>query len=153
MTATGLDVFDNTIQKTNIWLGEICETMGVDRATAWRVLGAVLRAVRDRVPVELSAHLGAQLPLLVRGAYYDQFTPDAQPLEYRSLDEFLTEVTTRMHGAQPVDPKAATQAVFGVLTRHITPEQVANVRDALPDEVRALWHDVMPLPHGQSISG
>lgn len=144
MSATGLDVFDTTLQKTHIWLNEISEIMGEDRQTAWVVLGAVLRAIRDRLPVELAANLSAQLPLLVRGAYYDQFNPSVQPLTYRSLDEFLTEVTTRMRTAKPVDPRAATHAVFGVLTRHLTPEQIEKVRHALPEDVRAAWPIVMP---------
>ena len=79
MSATGLDVFDKTVQITNIWLNEIMEDIGPDRRLAWKVLSVVLRKIRDRVPVELAAHLGAELPLLVRGAYYDQFEPAKQP--------------------------------------------------------------------------
>jgi uncharacterized protein (DUF2267 family) len=56
------------------------------------VLGAVLRGVRDRIPLDLAAHLGAQLPLLVRGAYYDQFRPSELPDKSRSLDEFLQAI-------------------------------------------------------------
>jgi uncharacterized protein (DUF2267 family) len=67
MSATGVDVFDKTLQTTNIWLDEIMEEMGPDRQLAWRILGAVLRALRDRLPPDLAAHLSAQLPLLVRG--------------------------------------------------------------------------------------
>ena len=74
MSATGLDVFDKTLQTTHIWLDELMEEIGPDRQVAWHVLGAVLRAVRDRVPLELAVHLGAQLPLLIRGTYYDQWS-------------------------------------------------------------------------------
>ena len=59
MSATGLDVFDKTIQTTNIWLDEIMEDMGPDRQVAWHTLGAVLRTLRDRLPPDLAAHLGA----------------------------------------------------------------------------------------------
>lgn len=38
----------------------------LDRQVAWNVLGAVLRALRDRVPASLAANLGAQLPLIAR---------------------------------------------------------------------------------------
>ena len=75
MSTTGLDVFDKTLQTTNIWLDEIMDVVGPDRGVAWHVLGAVLRTLRDRLPLGLAAHLGAQLPLLVRGTYYDQFQP------------------------------------------------------------------------------
>ncbi|MGK6357046.1 DUF2267 domain-containing protein [Sphingomonas sp. DT-207] len=70
MSATGLDVFDKTIQTTNIWLDEIMAEIGPDRQIAWKVLSTVLHKLRDRLPVEAAAHFGAQLPLLVRGAYY-----------------------------------------------------------------------------------
>jgi hypothetical protein len=47
MSATGLDVFDKTLQTTNIWLDEIMAKLGPDRQVAWHVLGAVLHALRD----------------------------------------------------------------------------------------------------------
>ena len=34
MSATGLDVFDKTLQTTNIWLKEIMQTVGPDRHRA-----------------------------------------------------------------------------------------------------------------------
>ena len=49
MAATGLDVFDKTLQTTNIWLDEIMEVIGPDRQVAWHTLGAVLRPLRDRL--------------------------------------------------------------------------------------------------------
>src|SRR6266540_3290801 len=78
MSATGLDVFDKTLQTTHTWLDEIMRTVGPDRQVAWHVLGAVLRVLRDRLPVGLAAHLGAQLPILVRGVYYDQWRGSEQ---------------------------------------------------------------------------
>jgi len=80
MSVTGLDVFDKTLQTTNIWLDEIMAKLGPDRQVAWHVLTAVLHALRDRLPVGLAVHLGAQLPLLVRALYYDQWRPSEQTL-------------------------------------------------------------------------
>ena len=79
MSATGLDVFDRTLQITNTWLDEVMETLGPDRKIAWHALGAVLRALRDQLTLGLTAHFGAQLPLLVRGLYYDQWRPHTAP--------------------------------------------------------------------------
>jgi uncharacterized protein (DUF2267 family) len=92
MAATGLDVFDKTLQTTNIWLDEIMKVIGPDRQVAWHTLGAVLRPLRDRLPLGLAAHLGSQLPLLVRGLYYDQWEPEKQPDKTRSLEEFLERI-------------------------------------------------------------
>ncbi|KAB0266261.1 DUF2267 domain-containing protein [Microvirga brassicacearum] len=79
MSTSGLDVVDKTLQATNLWLKEISDELGPDRKVAWKVLSVVLHKLRDRIPVELSTHLGAELPLLVRGVYYDQFEPAKQP--------------------------------------------------------------------------
>jgi uncharacterized protein (DUF2267 family) len=147
MSATGLDVFDKTLQSTNAWLSEIMAKLGPDRQVAWHVLGAVLRTLRDRLPLGLAAHLGAQLPLLVRGLYYDQWQPREQPLKLRSLDEFLQHVSKDLNNIRPVDAKKAVQAVFQVLNHYVDPGQVGKVRDALPEPIRVLW----PSDAGQAV--
>jgi uncharacterized protein (DUF2267 family)/CBS domain-containing protein len=148
MSATGLDVFDKTLQTTNIWLDELMADIGPDRQVAWHVLGAVLRTVRDRVPAGLAAHLGAQLPLLVRGAYYDGYRPSAEPLPIRDLDGFVAHVQEGLRDIRPVNGRDAVAAVFGLLGEHLTRGQCANVYDALPEEVRRLWRldDGEPAP-------
>lgn len=139
MSATGLDVFDKTLQTTHIWLDEIMAELGPDRRLAWHVLGAVLRTLRNRLTTDLSAHLGAELPLLVRGTYYEQYRPAEQPDVTRSLDEFLHRVQTQLNGARPVNTHTAVSCVFGVLSRHIDAGQSAKTRHSLPEEIRALW--------------
>lgn len=139
MATTGLDVWDKTIQTTNAWLMDVMEETGADRRLAWHALGAVLRTMRERIPPELAAHLGAQLPLLVRGAYYDQHRPSRRPDDYRSLAEFQERVAAQMREAKPVDTRLAILGVFLTLERHVEAGQLDKVIDALPFEVRALW--------------
>src|SRR4051812_10545402 len=115
MSATGLDVFDKTLQSTNIWLDEVSQTVGPDRQIAWKVLSTVLHKLRDRMPVELSAHLGAELPLLIRGVYYDQFEPAKQPSDWK-LEEFTHEVGKWLSDVRPINPEDAMRAVFSVLS-------------------------------------
>jgi uncharacterized protein (DUF2267 family) len=139
MSATGLDVFDKTLQTTNIWLNEITDRIGPDRQVAWKVLATVLHKLRDRLPVELAAHLGAQLPLLVRGIYYDQFEPAHMPGDCRTPEEFRAEVAEGLTDIRPVDPDEAIAAVFAVLDRHLSEGQLAKVRHALPKGLRMAW--------------
>jgi uncharacterized protein (DUF2267 family) len=139
MSATGLDVFDKTLQTTNKWLDEIMVEIGPDRQIAWHALGAVLRTLRDRLTLGLAAHLGAQLPLLIRGLYYDQWRPSDQPAKFRSADEFLERVGQEMAGIRPVNVEDATRAVLRVLNHHVDPNQVEHVRTSLPEHIRALW--------------
>lgn len=139
MTATGLEVFDKTIQTTHVWLNDIMDPLDVDRHVAWRILGAVLQTLRDRLPVELAAHLGSQLPLIVRGAYYDQFTPARQPSDCDTPEAFVATVAERLSDVPPVDADDAVATVFTVLDRHLSEGQMTKVRHALPRGVRMAW--------------
>ena len=101
MSATGLDVFDKTLQTTHIWLDELMAEIGF---VAWHVLGPVLRAMRDRIPLELAVHLGSQLPLLVRGLYYDQWhAPGRMDEKPRTLDAFLSPISEQLAQTRPIN--------------------------------------------------
>jgi uncharacterized protein (DUF2267 family) len=139
MATTGLEVFDKTLHTTNLWLDEINAEIGPDRHLAWRVLGAVLRSIRDEMQVEQSAHFAAQLPLMIRGAYYDQYRPVAQPAQARSQDEFIARIQHDLDGSRPVKAEQAAAAVMHTLNRHVTEGQIKKVRGALPKGIRAMW--------------
>jgi uncharacterized protein (DUF2267 family) len=139
MAVTGLEVLDKSVQTTNIWLNEISEKIGPDRRLAWHVLGVVLRVLRDRLTAEEAAHLAAQLPLVVRGAYYDQYRPSARPDVFRSRAEFVRRVASGLADVRPVDPQRAVETVFAVLDRHIDAGETAEIRHSLPEEIRALF--------------
>ena len=142
MSANGLEVFDKTLETTHIWLKEIMIDLGPDKQVAWKVLSTVLHKLRDRLSINLAAHLGAQLPLLVRGVYYDQFEPAKMPSECRSREEFVAEVAEWLSDARPVDPEDAIRSVFKVLSRHVSQGQIGHVKQALPKPVRLMWDDM-----------
>lgn len=63
------DIFDGTLQKTQIWLNELMTALDWENHPhkAYLALRTVLHALRDRLTVEEAVQLGAQLPMLVRG--------------------------------------------------------------------------------------
>jgi uncharacterized protein (DUF2267 family) len=139
MSVTGLNVFDDTVQKTNIWLKDVMDDLGPDRQRAYQVLRAVLHTLRDRLTIDEGAHLSAQLPMLIRGIFYEGWDPQPRPNKARSLDEFMAEVSQRLDAAPPINPETATRAVFRAIDRHVTAGETQDVRTALPKEVQALW--------------
>lgn len=141
MSTNGLEVFDKTLETTHIWLKEIIEDVGHERHVAWHVLSVVLQRVRDRLPLPLAAHLGAQLPTLIRGVYYDQFDPGRLPGHRMTRDEFIEDVADGLRDTRPIDPLVAIGAVFGVLSRHVSEGQIRKVCDALPRSIRSLWQE------------
>ena len=139
MSANGLAVFDKTLQTTHIWLDQIMARIGPDRQIAWKVLGTVLHKLRDRLPAEASAHLAAQLPLLIRGAYYDQYRPSEQPTDCRTREEFVDEVAEWLADTRPVDPEEAIAAVFDAISRNVDAGQVEKIKRVLPKAIREMW--------------
>ena len=139
MSATGLDVFDKTLQTTHLWLNQIMDVTGPDKQVAWHVLGAVLRTLRDRVPLPVAVHLGAELPLLVRGIYYDQWHPAGKPGGERRAEEFVANVAAGLRSNRPVAPESAARAVFSTIGHHVSSGQVEKIRQSLPADIRRLW--------------
>jgi uncharacterized protein (DUF2267 family) len=140
MSQTGIAAFDSTIQTTNTWLNELMEQVAwLDRHRAYRALGAVLHTLRDRLTVESVTALGAQLPLLIRGMYYEGWHPHGKPLKQRKREEFLAHIRMALHDDPMIDPEEAARAVFQVLAKHVTAGEIDSVKSALPHEIRALW--------------
>lgn len=140
MTMTGLAQFDETVQLTNIWLKELMDDLGwTDRHRAYRALRAVLHALRDRLPVEAAAHLSAQLPMLIRGFYFEGWRPAAVPGKERSKEDFLKNVEGELANDPQIKSEDATRAVLRLLNRHVSEGEVGELRASLPEPIRALW--------------
>jgi uncharacterized protein (DUF2267 family) len=103
------------------------------------VLGATLRVLRDCLVLGLAAHLGSQLPLLVRGLYFDQWSPTEKPTDLHTADEFPAEVERSLGDIRPVNVRDAVRTVFRTISDHVERGQVVKVQDALPKEIRTLW--------------
>jgi uncharacterized protein (DUF2267 family) len=140
MSVTGLAPFDSTIQTTNVWLNDILERLAwADRPRAYHALRAVLHALRDRLPVDQAAALAAQLPMLVRGFYYEGWHPHGKPVKERHKEDFLAHVAAAFQDDPGVDPEEVTRAVFTVLSNHVSYGEVEAVKHSLPAELRSLW--------------
>lgn len=139
MSTTGLEVFDDTLQKTNTWLKEIMQVLGPDRRRAYTAMRGVLHCLRDRLTVDEAAHLGAQLPMLVRGIYYEGWRPAGKPNKIRSRDEFLAGIARHFEHVRPIDPQDAARAVFQTLEHHVDPGEIADVIQSLPQDIRTMW--------------
>jgi uncharacterized protein (DUF2267 family) len=139
MSLTGLEVFVETLHKTNAWLKEIEGVLGPERRRAYQALRAVLHCLRDRLTVDEAAQLGDQLPMLVRGIYYEAWHPAGKPEKVRSREEFLARIGARLPKAKAIDPEDAARAVFQVLENHVSAGEIRDVMQSLPEEIRTLW--------------
>jgi uncharacterized protein (DUF2267 family) len=99
----------------------------------------VLHALRDSLPLNESAHFVAQLPGLLRGIYYEQWRPSATALRRSSKADFVARVAESFK-TDPLAPSAReVMVVFELLSKKISPGEIADVRHALPEHLRNLW--------------
>jgi uncharacterized protein (DUF2267 family) len=140
MTQTSLDVFERTLHKTNTWLNEVMLALpSPDRRDAYRALRATLHALRDSITLTEAAQLGAQLPMLIRGFYYEGWDPTVTATTRRHKEDFLGRIAQELRGSDVIDPEQAACAVFTVLTRRISEGEIEDVKHVLPSELRDLW--------------
>ena len=148
MSTTNIEVFDTTVQKTNEWLRDISRELGDEnRRHAYLALRGTLHAIRDFLPIEESAHLSAQLPLLVRGIYFEGWNPSNTPAEDRSVESFLSRTEHALERAlwnedHSIDTEHAVRAVLRVLSDRISAGEIEQVRHVLPEHIRELWPEV-----------
>jgi uncharacterized protein (DUF2267 family) len=137
--SSGIEGIDRSLQLTNLWLKDLMTRLGTgERQLAYLALRTTLHALRDRLAVDEAAHLGAQLPAVIRGIYYEGWRPAGKPLKEHSKEAFLAHVKAEAH-APDFDPEPAARAVFGLLAARISAGEIADVKGALPRPIRALW--------------
>jgi uncharacterized protein (DUF2267 family) len=140
MSVTAIAPIERTVHTTNTWLKELLEELGwEDRQRAYHALAVVLQALRDRLTVAEAADLGAQLPLLIRGLYYEGWTPNGKPVKEHTKEEFLRHVATALGGPESIYPEGVAWAVFKVLQRHVSAGEIADIKHVLPAPIRSLW--------------
>lgn len=140
MSTSTVKAFDSTIHKTNTWLKELMSELDWDDyARSYHALRAVLHALRDRLTIEEATDLAAQLPMLIRGFYYEGWNPSGKPIPDRKKDAFLAHVSGEFGDDPHVDIEEVTRAVFRVISNHVTSGEIDDIKRCLPRELRALW--------------
>lgn len=140
MSATGLEVFDKTLQETNLWLKALeTEIGGEDRHRAYLILRSTLHALRDRLGPRAAAQLGAQLPILLRGVFYEGWRPSDTPVKDRHAEEFLAHVRAGLPAGMKLNIGEAVRAVLAVMWQKVDPGEVAKMAKLMPAELREFW--------------
>ncbi|WP_297617507.1 DUF2267 domain-containing protein [uncultured Roseicyclus sp.] len=142
MSALGLKIIDESVQQANIWINEVDYRVGlVNKQRAYRLLRAVLQALRDQLSPDEAAQLSAQLPIFVRGIFYEGYDPSRTPAAIRSKADFLARVLAIFGPEPPEDIEAAIGSVFDVLDARVSEGEMAQVRGCLTRDVQALFDD------------
>jgi uncharacterized protein (DUF2267 family) len=130
---------DHAVQGASIWIRDVGSAWGVsDEERCVAALRATLHALRDRLPIDEAAHLAAQLPVLVRGMYFEGWVPSRTPARMHRRD--LLERIRHDAGLETVDEAAfAARAVSQVLWKHTTEGAMAHVIGVLPIDLTEVF--------------
>lgn len=140
MPATGLDVFDTTLQKTSRFLKEIEDAFGWEgrRVQSYAAARIILHALRDRLTVQEASDFAGQLPLLLKGVFFDGWNPSAVP---RKLDatEFRDEIQRQFQYSMDRSLDDLIKVVVHALGQFISKGEMEDVTSILPRKLAVLF--------------
>ncbi|MEU8217811.1 DUF2267 domain-containing protein [Micromonospora taraxaci] len=135
-----LSAFESSLDKTNLILKDIEDAYGWPkdrRNQSYAALRTVLHLLRDRLPVDESVEFAQQLPVLVRGIYFDGWVPSDVPIKL-NRDDFLYEVRQGFPYDAEGGPERVTQVVLDTLRRHVTQGEWQDVKETMPKDLALL---------------
>ncbi|KAB2703104.1 MULTISPECIES: DUF2267 domain-containing protein [Brucella] len=139
MGATSIVNFTQAAQQAQQWVKELADQLNWDERRAYRLLRCVLQTLRDWLPQEEMVDLSSQLPVLVRGVYFEGWKPLETPVWERKKADFMERVQEAFSDDLLNDPDRAVAAVFRLLDRHISHGEIVQVRNSMKKSLRELW--------------
>lgn len=136
MSTTGLDSFDTTLQETNLILEAIEKRFGWEgrRNQAYDLLRTVLHLLRDRLPINEAVHFAAQLPMLVRGIYYEGWRPSQVPVKMNQ-EEFYDEFRKRYRFDTKDSVTELIQGALKALSKYVSRGELEDIKGILPKDL------------------
>ncbi|MEU7613412.1 DUF2267 domain-containing protein [Micromonospora sp. NPDC049204] len=135
-----ISAFESSLDKTNLILKDIENAYGWPkdrRNQSYAALRTVLHLLRDRLPVDESVEFAQQLPVLVRGIYFDGWVPSDVPIKL-NRDDFLYEVRQGFPYDAEGGAERVTQVVLDTLRRHVTQGEWQDVKDTMPADLAVM---------------
>lgn len=140
MSAQGLEVIDHTVHLTHEWINELAGRLDwTSSRDVLLLMRSTLHAIRDHLRVDESAQFSAQLPLLIRGMYFENWVPKMTPIKERKLTAFVSRIEDLVSDIIEYRGAADIQVVLKMLNARISQGEVEDIRANLPAEIRDFW--------------
>jgi len=135
-----IHVFERTTHEAHEWVNDLAGRTGWgNEREVLRLLRTVLCKIRDHLPVNEMAQFSAQLPLILRGMYFEGWQPKLTPVHERHAADFVAAINEKVSDVMDYQGASDIKAVFNLLNARISRGEVEDVRACLPQELRDLW--------------
>ncbi|MDX8354953.1 DUF2267 domain-containing protein [Cognatiyoonia sp. IB215182] len=135
-----IHVFERTTHEAHEWVNDLAGRTGwSNEREVLRLLRTVLVNIRDHLPVNEMAQFSAQLPLILRGTFYEGWQPKKTPVRERHAADFIAAVEAQVGEVLDYRGESDIKAVFNVINARISRGEVEDVRACLPQELRDMW--------------
>lgn len=136
----GRHTLDQTLHEGNRWLNDLGDKLHTDdRQLAYHALRATLHTVRDQIGPEQAVKLGAQLPTLIRGIFYEGWHLN-KPARQNRGDQFLARIKDELPNNPKLSADRAVKATFQLLWDNLDAGEVVKVVEHLPEDLgNDLW--------------
>ena len=127
-------------EEADAWLRALREQLAwTSERAAYLALRSTLHALRDSLTMVDAAALGDRLPDLIRGIYYDGWTPSTEAPTISDPAGFLARIDRGCRTVLGPDADRIARAVFAALVGQLGQADVEALKRALPSEIRTLW--------------
>ena len=121
------------------WIDDLMRRLGWhNRELVYRALLTTLHALRDCLARDEAVYIGAQLPTLLRGLYYEGWHPSARPAT-RSRGAFLERIHDGVHRDPGIDTEQVARAVFALLAARLPAAEIEDAKATTPSVLHNLW--------------
>jgi uncharacterized protein (DUF2267 family) len=130
---------DGALAETEQWIDDFMLRLGWhDRGKVYAALIGTLHALRDSLPRDEVVYLGAQMPPLLRGLYYEGWHPVAR-VGAKTRNAFLERIHEAVHHDPGVDTEQVALAALALLAARLPASELEDAKASTPKPLRSLW--------------
>lgn len=140
-----VSVFERSLHKSEAWIIEMHNDLNwLSNDKVYHLLRAVLHVLRDQLSIDEAAHFSAQLPLLLRGTFYECWNPKLNRSKGLTKKDFLEAIRNNLDHADRLsfDLETGVGVALGVIMNHVSPGEMGDVVQSSKPSLKIFFETV-----------
>jgi uncharacterized protein (DUF2267 family) len=130
-----MNAFTSACHNAETYVSKLeAELPDCDKQQTWHILRGTLHALRDRIQPDEACHLAEQLPLVVRGAFFEAFRP-GRGVRKMDADTFLADVAAQVRVDPPKNLEEKVWTALSYVLGSVSAGEKQDVVRNLPADI------------------